>query len=42
MKLCLDDRRPAPAGWTRAYTVAEAQAYLQTGEVEEASLAASG
>jgi hypothetical protein len=38
MKLWLDDRRPAPAGWTRAHTVAEAQAYLQTGGVDEASL----
>jgi hypothetical protein len=38
MKLWLDDRRPAPPGWTRVHTVAEAQAYLQTGEVDEASL----
>ena len=38
MKLWLDDRRPAPAGWTRAFTVAEAQAFLQTGGVNEASL----
>jgi hypothetical protein len=38
MKLWLDDRRPAPSGWTRAYTVAQAQRYLATGEVEEASL----
>lgn len=38
MKLWLDDRRRAPAGWTRAYTVAEAQAHLQTGAVDEASL----
>jgi hypothetical protein len=38
MKLWLDDRRLAPPGWTRAYTVADAQTYLATGEVEEASL----
>jgi len=38
MKLWLDDRRPAPAGWTRAFSVAEAQALLKTGQVEEASL----
>jgi hypothetical protein len=38
MKLWLDDRRPAPSGWTRAYSVAEAQRYLTTGLVEEASL----
>ena len=37
-ELWLDDRRPAPSGWTRAYTVAEAQRYLATEEVEEASL----
>ena len=38
MKLWLDDRRPAPAGWTRAFSVAEAQALLKTGQIEEASL----
>ena len=38
MKLWLDDRRQAPAGWTRVFTVAEAQALLMTGQVEEASL----
>ena len=38
LKLWLDDRRPAPSGWTRAYTVADAQRYLATGLVEEASL----
>ena len=38
MKLWLDDRRPAPIGWTRALTVADAQALLMTGDVEEASL----
>jgi hypothetical protein len=38
MKLWVDDRRRAPEGWTRAYTVAEAQALLQTGDVDEASL----
>jgi hypothetical protein len=38
VKLWLDDRRRAPAGWTHALSVAEAQAFLITGEVEEASL----
>ena len=38
IKLWLDDRRPPPSGWVRAYTVADAQAILMTGEVDEASL----
>ena len=38
MKLFLDDMRPAPAGWTLVTTVAEAKAFLKTGDVEEASL----
>ena len=38
MKLWLDDMRPEPAGWTRARTVEQAQEFLSTGEVEEASL----
>jgi hypothetical protein len=38
MKLWLDDRRRAPEGWTRCFTVAEAQHHLRTGLVEEASL----
>jgi hypothetical protein len=38
LKLWVDDRRPAPAGWTRALSVAEAQAFLRSGQVDEASL----
>ena len=38
MKLWLDDVRPAPPGWTHARTVDEAQTWLATGVVEEASL----
>ena len=38
MKLWVDDQRPAPPGWTHAKTVDEAQAFLVTGLVEEASL----
>lgn len=38
MKLWLDDMRVAPAGWTHVKTIEEAQKYLSTGEVEEASL----
>ena len=38
MKLWLDDRRRAPEGWTRCFTVAEAQVRLRAGVVEEASL----
>lgn len=38
MKLWVDDLRPAPPGWTHARSVEEAQAYLVTGRVEEASL----
>ncbi|MBI5544590.1 MAG: hypothetical protein HY901_11920 [Deltaproteobacteria bacterium] len=38
MKLWLDDVRPAPPGWVQARTIEEAQRWLVTGEVEEASL----
>jgi hypothetical protein len=38
MRLWFDDVRPAPPGWTWAKTVAEAQAFLASGDVEEASL----
>lgn len=38
MKLWLDDMRPAPMGWTLAATMAQAQEYLRTAPVEEASL----
>jgi hypothetical protein len=38
MKVWLDDRRREPVGWTRAINVAEAQALLRTGDVEERSL----
>ncbi|TCG01031.1 hypothetical protein BZM26_09745 [Paraburkholderia strydomiana] len=38
MKVFLDDLRPAPAGWTRAYWPDEAIALLDTNEVEELSL----
>ncbi len=36
--LWLDDRRPAPPGWTLALNVAEAQAILEAADVEMASL----
>lgn len=38
MKLWVDDIRPAPEGWTHAYTAPGARAYLSTGRVEEISL----
>jgi hypothetical protein len=38
VKLWLDDVRPAPPGWVHAHTIGEAQRYLETGKVEEASL----
>jgi len=38
IKLWLDDVRPAPAGWTQAWTAQEAQRLLLTHDVEEASL----
>ena len=38
MKLYLDDTRPTPVGWTRAYTAQETIEYLKTGKVEELSL----
>lgn len=34
----LDDVRRAPIGWVHVYTVEEAKAYLERGEVEFASL----
>jgi hypothetical protein len=38
LRLWLDDARAAPEGWVHACTVAEAQALLASGEVEQASL----
>jgi len=38
VKLWVDDLRPAPPGWKHARSVDEAQAFLVTGLVEEASL----
>lgn len=38
MKLYLDDIRPAPPGWHRARTAAEAVMHLGGGDVEELSL----
>ena len=38
MKIYLDDERPTPPGWTRAYWPEEVVAFLLTGEVEEVSL----
>lgn len=38
MKLYLDDERPTPEGWVRAYTAPEAIALLQTGQVTHLSL----
>lgn len=38
MKVWLDDIRQAPEGWVHAYTVSQAMAFLQTGEVTELSL----
>ncbi|MCX6141699.1 MAG: hypothetical protein NTZ35_00620 [Ignavibacteriales bacterium] len=38
MKLYLDDTRPTPDGWTRAYTAQETIEYLMTGQVVELSL----
>ncbi len=38
MKVFLDDVRPAPEGWTRAYTAPEAIALLEAGSVTEISL----
>jgi hypothetical protein len=38
MKLWLDDRRREPSGWTRVLNVAETEALLRTGRVDEASL----
>lgn len=38
MKLFLDDERPTPDGWERAYTAPEAIALLETGQVTHLSL----
>ncbi|MGO4809179.1 cyclic-phosphate processing receiver domain-containing protein [Cupriavidus sp. 2MCAB6] len=38
MKVYLDDERPTPAGWTRAYWPSETIALLETGEVTDLSL----
>jgi len=38
MKVLLDDERPTPAGWRRAYWPDEAIRLLETGAVEEISL----
>ena len=38
MKVFLDDQRPAPEGWVRAYWPSEVIALLQTGEVTDLSL----
>jgi len=37
-RVWLDDVRPAPAGWTRAYTARDAIALLEAGVVVEISL----
>ena len=38
VKLYVDDVRPAPDGWTRAYTYEEAIEFLQTGSVTHLDL----
>lgn len=38
MKLWVDDERPAPRGWRRARTVAQALKLLDTGKISEISL----
>lgn len=38
IRLWLDDRRPAPEGWTLVSTVEEAKVLLRTGMVTHASL----
>jgi hypothetical protein len=38
IRLWVDDCRPAPAGWTHAFTVAEAITILRTGRVTHCSL----
>lgn len=38
MKVFLDDERPTPDGWVRAYTAPEAIGLLKTGKVTEISL----
>ncbi len=38
MKVWLDDKRPAPKGWVRAYTPEEVITHLKTGQVVKLSL----
>lgn len=38
MKLYLDDERPTPEGWTRAFTATQAIDLLKAGNVEHLSL----
>lgn len=38
MRVFLDDERPTPSGWVRAYWPSEVIALLESGEVEELSL----
>lgn len=38
MRVYLDDERPTPEGWTRAYTAQEAINFLETGIVTHLSL----
>jgi hypothetical protein len=38
MKVFLDDTRPAPEGWVRAYWPEEVIEFLETGEVTDLSL----
>ena len=38
MKLYLDDERPTPEGWERAYTAPEAIELLKTGKITHLSL----
>ena len=38
MKIWLDDERPAPEGWQRAYTVPELISLVKSNNVEEISL----
>ena len=38
MRVYLDDERPTPSGWVRAYWPAEVIALLESGAVEELSL----
>lgn len=38
MRLWVDNERPAPRGWTKVSTLAEAKRHLESGAVERASL----